>query len=1143
MQLGMTPIALDDRGLPRLMQAARVPAAPAATATESAIAHLSRLSPSWGVARTAVPQLQGVGEVPAVGATIARVRQTIDGLPVDGGEVRVMVREGGELVATNGALVSADMPRQKASFSIDDAGAVARAVAHNYKRDFAPSVLAQKELRSDGTRLVRGSYGGIDVQMARAKQAWHNSGAMLIPVWIVEAYAGDANSTNGDAFRTMLTADGSRVISHNSLVADVAFNYRVFANPDFQPMDGPTADFSPHPTGAPNGAFPALATPVVVAVDGLNTPAGSTTPDPWLLSSRTETFGNNVEAYSDTSPPTGFTFGDFRATTTATRTFDRTYNLSLPPLASQAQQMASITSAFYGINWLHDFWYNAGFTEAAGNAQDNNYGRGGEDRDAMLAETQDNALGGSINNANMATPSDGLQPRMQIFVWSGKEVRTLTILPANRKPATGTAAFGPVSFTATGELVLAVDGADAPNDGCTALTNNVTGKIVIVDRGSCTFKTKALNIQNAGGLGVILANNAAGTVPPGLADDATITTPITIGTLSVTQAEGAQIKTELAAGPVNVTVLRNVGPLLDGGLDATLLAHEFGHYLHHRLQDCVSSWCSAQSEGWGDFLALMLMVREGDNYDGAYPFSVYTTQSFTDDPGYFGIRRAPFSANPAINSLSYRHMADGEPLPTNHPFLVFGNNAEVHNAGEVWAQTLWEVYSSLLKATGANFAETRAKMAKYVVSGLLMSPKNATPTETRDAILAVASAEDRPVMLQAFARRGMGSCAITPARDSSDFIGIQESTVVAGNAAVGALAFAEGESCDDDEILDAGETATISLPLANDGHVELKNVKVTVTSMTSGVTVATQPVAIATFPAGMTQELVFNVALDKGATGTIAGEFALKIESENGCTNEITMQHKTRLNVDDLPETSATDNVDAKSPWTPAGTTEPLWAQINDTDGLDRQWHGIEFGGIADSKLESPELRVGTTAPFKVTFSHRYSFEFSDDLAWDGGVIEYSTDNGMNWTDVATLPGVSPGYTHVLTDLSGNPLGGRQGFGDQSPGYPAASNLTLDFGTQLAGMSVKLRFRIGTDVIIGDEGWFIDDIKVEGITNTPFATQVEDKSADCGVTPTPPPLPPVDEQPGGCCDAGPIRGSNMLLVLGILGLLLRRRRR
>jgi L-aminopeptidase/D-esterase-like protein len=48
--------------------------------------------------------------------------------------------------------------------------------------------------------------------------------------------------------------------------------------------------------------------------------------------------------------------------------------------------MAALTQLFYTNNWLHDAFYDAGFNEAAGNAQQDDFGRGG--------------LGGGIGNSN-----------------------------------------------------------------------------------------------------------------------------------------------------------------------------------------------------------------------------------------------------------------------------------------------------------------------------------------------------------------------------------------------------------------------------------------------------------------------------------------------------------------------------------------------------------------------------------------------------------------------------------------------------------------------------------------------------------------------------------------------------------------------
>ncbi len=70
---------------------------------------------------------------------------------------------------------------------------------------------------------------------------------------------------------------------------------------------------------------------------------------------------------------------------------------------------------FWDINLIHDYLYSIGFTEQLWNFQQDNFGRGGAGRDAVSGQVQD---GSGINNANFGTPSDGSQPRMQMFLWT-----------------------------------------------------------------------------------------------------------------------------------------------------------------------------------------------------------------------------------------------------------------------------------------------------------------------------------------------------------------------------------------------------------------------------------------------------------------------------------------------------------------------------------------------------------------------------------------------------------------------------------------------------------------------------------------------------------------------------------------------------
>lgn len=1110
-------VSVDDRGLPRMLQARDMPPAPAATAMESARTHVERLAGMWGVAPGTLPELRPIGEVKVPGGTIARIAQEIDGLRVWGRELRVLVQPGGALATASGTLIGTMTPRAPAQFMHDENGAVARAVERTY-----------------------GSHAGAVVEEAMAERVWYPLDGQLVAAWVVDAYTSRATSTHGDANRTIIAGADGRVLEHYSLVADAEFSYTVFAEPtgEKRPLDGPIVDSTPHPTGVVNsGFYPDYIPPSVVSVESLNGPN-----DPWLAPDATETSGNNVDAYADFNPPSGLNGDDFRASVTAPNTFGHVYDTSASPMASQTQQMAAITSLFYVINWLHDYWYDAGFTEAAGNGQLSNFGRGGEEGDPIRAEAQDNALGGSRNNANMSTPRDGLSPRMQVFLWSGKEERSLTFGPSNTSLTVGTASFSPSSFDVTGQLILGDDGAGVSNtDGCEPLTNAVSGKIVVVDRGNCNFIVKAQNIQAAGGTAMILVDNAPGTSPPGMGGEGTVS----IGVLSVTLADGNLIKQEIANGcTCTATLHRKQGHELDGSLDATLIAHEFGHYLHHRLSDCNNTMCGAMSEGWGDFLALMLLARDGDDLDGAYPFSVYTTQSFSSDPAYFGIRRAPYSVNTDINSLSFRHMRDGEPLPNHHPFNGGGTNYEVHNAGEVWASALWEAYVALQKAgaSSSSFAEIRDKMAKYVVSGLLMSPPDASPLEVRDAILAAALAAgnsaDHDTMMAAFARRGFGSCAVAPPPTSQRFVEIVESTIVAGSAKLETLALTD--NCDNDGVLDTGETAKLKIQIANKGHAALTNVKLEVTSTTAGVKIVSQPATVATLERLGTTDAEFEIKLEDGPTAPVPGDLTLKITADGACEQEVTVPIGTRFNVDDVPEKAALDNFDtAESVWD-ASTT--AWSHVRPTP-LDGEWHGANQGRVGDVQLTSPLLTASATEPLVITFQHKYSFEMSQNTFWDGGVIEYSIDDGETWVDISEL--ADPGYDGELTGQADNPLGGRMAYSGDSEAWPNFNTVSLDLGTALAGKQFRIRFRIGTDQAVDAPGWTIDEISFSGIEGTPFPLQLPDDGSCIPMDPEDPndPADPEDGDGGGCCDAGPLRGSSFALAFAVLGLVVRRRRR
>jgi len=122
------------------------------------------------------------------------------------------------------------------------------------------------------------------------------------------------------------------------------------------------------------------------------------------------TKGNNVSAFEANDnfgyQPNGGISLDFTG-----YTFDPNFNQNFQ------HENASITNLFYWTNIIHDITYQYGFNEKSGNFQANNYNRGGESGDSVIAHGQ------SLNracNGSFSTPEDGGSP-LQIMNLCGNK--------------------------------------------------------------------------------------------------------------------------------------------------------------------------------------------------------------------------------------------------------------------------------------------------------------------------------------------------------------------------------------------------------------------------------------------------------------------------------------------------------------------------------------------------------------------------------------------------------------------------------------------------------------------------------------------------------------------------------------------------
>jgi hypothetical protein len=431
----------------------------------------------------------------------------------------------------------------------------------------------------------------------------------------------------------------------------------------------------------------------------------------WLGTGAQTTFaisGNNVKAYLDTDANNA---ADTGGTTVTSGNFLATVDLTQSP-STTTNKAVAIQNLFYMNNFMHDKLYQHGFNEAAGNFQVNNFGLGGAGNDAVNAEAQD---GSGTDNANFSTPADGSAPRMQMYLWTGTTPAGLVTVGGVGRGAYGSAFGAALTLTGvTGALAVYNDGTGVASDGCEASLTALTGKVALVDRGTCDFTVKVLNAQKAGAVGVIIANNVDSN--PFSAGGTNKQVKVPSGMVSL--ADGAALKT-LAGQSAKLAKSPNPILQIDGDVDADIVYHEYGHGLTWRMIGSMSGkLAGAIGEGASDVNAFL---NGTDDRIGEYAYG---------DP--LGIRRYPYAGYP----LTYSAVT----------------GAEVHSDGEIYAAAMWRVRENYLAA-----GLTIDTLYSDFVDGMNYTPATPAFENMRDGMLQSTAGTGRECLIwKGFASYGIG---------------------------------------------------------------------------------------------------------------------------------------------------------------------------------------------------------------------------------------------------------------------------------------------------------------------------------------------------------------------------------------------------
>lgn len=748
----------------------------------------------------------------------------------------------------------------------------------------------------------------------------------------------------------------------------------------------------------------------------------------------TYTRGNNVWARQDlTGRRDTEGFADTSVTAIPTLTFDRTLDTSANP-GGYANIRAGIGNLFYWNNLMHDISYQYGFDEAAGNFQADNLGRGGTGNDYVHAFSQD---GGGTNNADFFTGPDGQNPRMRMFLWNSAVTPRLHInspAPADYFIAEGVLSsrnrlinVGPV----TAEVVLVNDVSGGTHRACGAIANasSLVGKIALIDRGgsSCPFTLKVKNAQNAGAIGVIVANNVAGNPTAMSGDDTTLIIPAVMLSL----ADANTIKAGL---PGVTATLSATGHYVDGALDNGVIAHEYTHGISNRLTagpanaSCLLNW-EQMGEGWSDFMALMVTTdwATAASTDGTKkrPIGTYV---LGQQPAGSGIRRFPYSTDMTINPLTYDSLA-------------VATAGEAHSVGEIWCATLWDMAWNIMATEGIDpdlYHGTKGNniALQLVMQGLKYQPCGPGFLDGRDAILKADSLlynyAHKCAIWNAFARRGMGKSASQGRADS------YTDQVAAKDLPAG---------------LSLGQTVNKTTVAPGDNIVY--TIKATCDcSAQNNITVV--------------DTLSGNLSYISSTGGAYTAPY-VRFSSLNftpGETKTFTVQAKVNASYV-KPDTLINDSRDpAAYTWSPSFIGSYSWTEVTTrSHSSSHSWFAYNQAVTGQQFLTSGNLVLDTLST--LSFWHYYETEAS----FDGGVVEISTNGGSTWQDLGPYI-LQNGYNSNITPFAGETVS-RKAFSGSSGGQFIQTVIAL---TGFAGTTAKIRFRFGTDSEIGGDGWYIDDI-------------------------------------------------------------------
>lgn len=497
---------------------------------------------------------------------------------------------------------------------------------------------------------------------------------------------------------------------------------------------------------------------------------------------------------------------------------------------------------------------------------------------------------------------------------------------------------------------------------------------------------------------------------------------------------------------------RFTGPTIDrdSSLDAEIVIHELTHGLSNRLIGNAAGllWDvgGSMGEGWSDFYALSLLNNTNvDLATSRYASGGYATYKIIPahlDNYLYGIRRFPYSIDNTVNPLTWadvddvtNSIADGI-MPS--PIDFNGNGGlEVHNAGEVWALSLWEVRARIIAdpaGANGNVPIGNLTMLQLVTDALKLTPNNPTFIEARDALIDAdcannACANERWIW-EGFADRGLGHGASAPFNVLFGYVGAHESIRESFLTPNLDIANPTADVTVDDLFgnrngsIDPGESIRVSVKLTNPWRaagMTATGATATLTSSTLGVSIVDGASSYGTIaPLGTSTGDTFLITVGPGVPCGAAIDFTLNVTSGLGARS-VTFRRRVGF---------------------PTGTGTPVTYSSEAALGVaipDDAPRGITHSIVVadDFEIADVNLRINSiTHPFvgDLTAMLRSPNSIGVDLVALIGGLSADQGDGDNLTDMVIDDDLPP---VVANDMVQQPLTSQPFTGDWLPTFNA----------------------------------------------------------------------------------------------------------